>query len=143
MNSKQAKITSRNCKQQLQARSEFKTRQIMKLPNQKAKVPFFYFFLTETNLWLSLRLVKICVCDQLETMTTDHTWETLLEELRLGWISLTGPVFVFADALAPSFDAAAFSGPRLWRLPAKAIIIWSSLLSINMYDKTLIINPLV
>ena len=45
MNSKQAKITSRNCKQQLQARSEFKTRQIMKLPNQKVKVTFFYFFL--------------------------------------------------------------------------------------------------
>ena len=58
MNSKQAKITSRNCKQQLQARSEFKTRQIMKLLNQKAKVPFF-IFLTETNLWLSLRLVKM------------------------------------------------------------------------------------
>ena len=45
MNSKQAKITSRNCKQQLQARSEFKTRQIMKLPNQKVKVPFFLFLL--------------------------------------------------------------------------------------------------
>ena len=56
----QAQITSTNCKHKLQARFEFKTRQIMKLLNQKAKVTFFYFFifLTETNLWLSLRLVK-------------------------------------------------------------------------------------
>ena len=31
----------------------------MKLLNPNAKVTFFNFFLTETNLWLSLRLVKI------------------------------------------------------------------------------------
>ena len=31
--------------------------------NQKAKVTFFLFlFLTETNLWLSLRLVKMTIC---------------------------------------------------------------------------------
>ena len=36
-----AKIASKNCKQKLQARFEFKTRQIMKLLNQKAKVTFF------------------------------------------------------------------------------------------------------
>jgi len=41
----QAEIASRNCKQRLQARFEFKTRQIMKLLNQKAKVTFFLFFL--------------------------------------------------------------------------------------------------
>ena len=34
----------KNCKHKLQARFEFKTRQIMKLLNQKAKVTFFYFF---------------------------------------------------------------------------------------------------
>ena len=37
----QAQITSTNCKHKLQARFEFKTRQIMKLLNQKAKVTFF------------------------------------------------------------------------------------------------------
>ena len=39
----QAEIASRNCKQKLQARFEFKTRQIMKLLNQKAKVTFIFF----------------------------------------------------------------------------------------------------
>ena len=38
----QAEIASKNCKKKLQARFEFKTRQIMKLQNQKAKVPFFW-----------------------------------------------------------------------------------------------------
>ena len=50
---KLVKFASKICKQKLQVRFEFKTRQIMKLLNQKAKVTFFYFFfifLTETNL---------------------------------------------------------------------------------------------
>ena len=38
----QAEIASTNCKHKLQARFEFKTRQIMKLLNQKAKVTFFF-----------------------------------------------------------------------------------------------------
>ena len=45
----QAKIASRNCKQKMQARFEFKTRQIMKLLNQKVKVPFFLFIFFDRN----------------------------------------------------------------------------------------------
>ena len=55
----QVKIASRNCKLNLQVRFESKARQIMKLQwTKKQKLPFFLLFLTETNLWLSLRLVK-------------------------------------------------------------------------------------
>ena len=60
----QAKIASKNCKQKLQAKIVSKIWIQSKANdeatmNQKAKVTFFIFFLTETNLWLSPRLVKI------------------------------------------------------------------------------------
>ena len=45
----QAGIARRNCKQKLQARFEFKTKQIMKLLNQKAKVTFFFYFIFDRN----------------------------------------------------------------------------------------------
>ena len=54
----QVEIASKNCKQNLQVRFEFNKENNEATMNQNAKVTFLLFFLTETNLWLSLRLVK-------------------------------------------------------------------------------------